>query len=76
MITIAEFESPSNLAADMFFDRTERLRSKISECSREELLDLVTHLINKAEVAQSKLENLSQEFEEMLGYHDPLILKH
>lgn len=57
---------------DWFFVRTDRLRSKIEDCSREELIDLTSHLMTEFTKIQGDMETVNLRMENVLGFHDPM----
>lgn len=71
MITIPEIEGV-RFPTDWFFERTGKVREKIEDCTREELMDLTSYLMTKFSAIQGKTEAINLEMEEILGWHDPL----
>lgn len=71
MIEIPEIEKV-RFPTDWFFQRTEKVREKIEDCTREELIDLTSYLMTKFSEVQGKTEAINLEMEEILGWHDPL----
>jgi hypothetical protein len=72
MIKILETESTAGFASPVFFERTERIKERIVDCSREELIDLCFHQLGMLEKYQGFSERVNAELEEHLGYHEPL----
>ena len=73
MITINPSEATQGFASPVFFERTERLRDRVVDCTREELIDLVFHQLSMLESMQGQFEQWNATLEDHLGYHEPLI---
>lgn len=71
MITIPE-SNTIRFPTDWYFERTERVREKIQDLSREELIDLTAHLMNHFSKIQGSMEQINLQMEEILGWHDPM----
>ena len=72
MVTIKETDATRGFAVPVFFERTEKLREKIVECTREELIDLAFAYLGKLESIQGSLQKHNNCLEEFLGYLEPL----
>lgn len=72
MIEIKQSESTQGFVAPVFFERTERLKSSVIDCSIEELRDYVFHQMSMLERIQMICENTNRELEDFLGYHENL----
>lgn len=72
MIKIEETEATIGFASTIFFERTEKIRERIVDCTREELIDLCFHQLGMLERYQGNSERINRELEEYLGYHEVL----
>lgn len=72
MIEIKESDATLGFASPVFFERTEKIRERIVDCSREELIDLAFCQLGMLERFQGSCERMNLELEEHLGYHEPL----
>lgn len=72
MITIKEVQSRYRFPTDWFFERTERLRGSVEDLNREELIDLLHHVMGKFSQVQGRLEEINSQMEDDLGWNDPL----
>lgn len=68
MITISEQNNKGIFASNVFFERTEQIRSSIQECTCEELLDLCKYLHQKMEESYGAVENASDILARNLGW--------
>ncbi len=75
MITIQPSEATQGFASSVFFERTEKIRERVVDCTREELIDLVFHNLGMLEEMQGQHEQWNARLEEHLGYYEPLIKK-
>lgn len=65
---IKETTSSLGFVRPVQFMRTGRLRDRLVDCSREELIDLNFHYLELLEKAQGIVQNLSDSMEESLGW--------
>jgi hypothetical protein len=72
MIEIKETDLTLGFASPVFFDRTEKIRERIVDCSREELIDLAFFQLGMLEKFQGWCEKTNIELEGHLGYHEKL----
>ncbi len=72
MITIPQTEATVGFVAPVFFDSSERLRERIVDCTREELIELAFFQQGMLEKFQGVTEGINLELENFLGYHEPL----
>lgn len=70
MIEIAETTSTRGFTSDVFFERTEKIRERVVDCTREELVDLVFHQLSMLEKIQARTEKMNDDLEKHLGYHE------
>lgn len=75
MITIPESDSTIGFASSVFFDRSENIRERVVDCTREELIDLVFFQLGMLESMQGQFEQWNLKLEEHLGYHETLVKK-
>lgn len=68
MLNIKAIEARGVFAQNLFFERTEKVRASISECTREELMDLSNYFLNFMEASLSELEKINSSFEDFLGW--------
>ena len=66
--TIKETTSSLGFVRPVQFERTGRLRERLVDCSREELIDLNFYYLELLEKAQGIVQNLSDSMEESLGW--------
>lgn len=72
MDNVKETSSTLGFAVPVFFERTERIRERIVDCNREELIDLSFHYLGKLEKIQGMLQATNDDLESFLGYHEQL----
>ena len=72
MIEIKESDATLGFASPVFFERTEKIRERVIDCSREELIDLVFNQLQMLERVQGWCEKTNLELEHHLGYHEKL----
>jgi len=72
VIEIPSTTSTLGFASPTFFDRTERIRERIVDCSKEELVDLAFFYLGILEEVQGTSEKLNDKLELMLGYHESM----
>lgn len=72
MLTVTATECTDGFVVPVYFERTERFRERIVDCSREELTDLAFCYLNKLEQLQGLHQKTSLCLEEYLGYLEPL----
>lgn len=64
MIEIKQHEGEIGIMSSFFFERTDNIRERIVDCSREELMDLAFSLV---EVLEKQIHNAEQA-ERILGW--------
>jgi len=72
MIEIKESDATLGFASPVFFERTDKIRERVVDCSREELIDLVFSQLGMLEEMQGFFERVNTKLEHHLGYHEPL----
>jgi hypothetical protein len=72
MIEISQTDLENGFVAPTYFERTEKIRERIVDCTREELIDLAFFQLQMLERFQGNCERINQELEEHLGYYEPL----
>lgn len=70
MITVEETESTLGFIRPVHFARTGKIRERVVDCSREELIDLVFRQINMLERAQGYAQHSSEMLEKELGWQE------
>lgn len=70
MVKVSPTNAYQGFVSPVFFDRTEQLRERIVDCTREELIDLSFHYLSILEGIQGATEKVNRELEENLGYYD------
>lgn len=75
MIAIKPTEATLGFPSPAFFERTEIIRERIVDCSREELIDLAFHYLGILEKYQGIHELANRELEDLLGYNEPMFKK-
>ena len=68
MIHIKETEGGHGFASEVYFERTGKIRNRVQDCTREELIDLNYNYIALLEKTQGKLQKESEELEIELGW--------
>lgn len=63
MVNIDEQQDDHTFASPFMFERTERTRNKLSECSPDELYDLNLYLLSKLEKIHGRMESTKREIE-------------
>lgn len=66
--TIKETTSSLGFVKPVQFERTGRLRERLVDCSREELIDLNFFYLELIEKVQGLNQNISEGLEESLGW--------
>jgi hypothetical protein len=69
-MTIPETTSTLGFSCDVHFQRTGKIRERVVDCSREELIDYAFMLLDTLEKTHGMLENHVDKLEEMLGYNE------
>jgi hypothetical protein len=72
MIKITETEATRGFVSPTFFERTEQIKERVVDCTREELIDLCFHYLGMLEKYQCFSENANRELEEHLGYYESM----
>lgn len=72
MITIPPTNSTLGFVSPVFFESSERIRERIVDCSKDELVELAFFYLGHLESIQGFMENKNQELEKILGYRDPI----
>jgi hypothetical protein len=72
MITIQPTDIVNSFASPVLFNRTGNIRDKISQCSREELLDYSIYLVCHLEKYQAYSERTNRDLEDILGWNEKL----
>lgn len=70
MYIIPQTEAKLGFSSDAYFDRTNKIRERIVDCSREELIDLSFHYLGIIEKMHGVFENQVSELYEILGYNE------
>lgn len=72
MIEIKPTTSTLGFASPVLFERTDKIREKVVDCTREELVDLAFHQLEMLERIQGQLQTTNNELEDHLGYNEKL----
>ncbi len=70
MHNIPETNASLGFSSDVYFERTGKIRERIIDCSREELIDLAFNYLGIIEKIHGMHENSVNEIENMLGYNE------
>jgi len=74
MIEIPESTATLGLAVPVFFERTERIRERIVDCTKEELVDIAFYYLGVLEEVQGASEKLNDRLETILGYQESMFV--
>ena len=75
MIEIPPTDSTNGFSSSVFFERTDKIRDRIVDCTREELIDLAFFQLQMLEEVQGASEALNFKLEKHLGYYEDLRIK-
>lgn len=75
MIEIKPTEATLGFPSPFFFERTGKIRERVVDCTREELIDLSFHYIAILEKYQGIHELANRELEDLLGYNEPMFVR-
>ena len=74
MVTIPETTATLGFVNPVQFDRTDAIKERVVDCTREELIDLVFMQLGMLERFQGVMEGMNAELEDFLGYNEPMFL--